>query len=304
MTEPASLDAAEQRLGHKFKDRRWLAEAFTHSSGKSEALPSNERLEFLGDSILGAVIARHLFRAHPEWDEGDLTRVKSAVVSAETLARASRALGLPDFFVVGKGLANQERFPTSLLANVFEALVAAIYLDGGDEAAERFVLTALGPTVEQVVNAGLARNWKSILQQYAQKVYAATPTYRVTREEGPDHVKRFEVVARIGERELGRGDGHSKKEAEQRAAEATLRALLGPRADATREGAGAAAFAAAAAPAGEAAAAEDAVGEHPAVASPATNEAHARPLVPLVNPPPRPPADEPPGEDEPLPPTM
>src|SRR5438132_4474411 len=143
MIDDNTLAAAERRLGYVFRDRRYLAEAFTHSSGKSEVLPSNERLEFLGDSVLGAIIARHLFLEHPDWDEGDLTRVKSAVVSAETLAAASRRLGLPDFFVVGKGLANQERFPTSLLANVFEALVAAIYLDGGYDAAERFVLSSL-----------------------------------------------------------------------------------------------------------------------------------------------------------------
>jgi ribonuclease-3 len=291
MLDDKILSAAEQRLGYAFRERRLLAQALTHSSGKSEAHPSNERLEFLGDSILGAVIARHLYLAHPEWDEGDLTRVKSAVVSAESLAAASRALSLPEFFVVGKGLANQERFPTSLLANVFEALVAAIYLDGGFEAADRFVVTALGATLEQIVNAGLAKNWKSILQQYAQKVFSATPTYRVTRELGPDHVKHFEVVARIGERELGRGEGSSKKEAEQRAAEATLRAILGPRADATREGAAAPEAAEAAAP------------ELPPLRLvQSESEVHIHPITPLVNPPPRPDVDEPPGADgEPVP---
>lgn len=279
MLDESSLAAAEARLGYAFRDRRLLAEALTHSSGKTDALPSNERLEFLGDSILGAIVARQLFLAQPDWDEGDLTRVKSAVVSAATLAEASLALGLPEFFVIGKGLAKEGRFPTSLLANVFEAVVAAIYLDGGFEAAERFVMASLGDVIDRVIHEGLARNWKSILQQYAQKTFSVTPTYRVTREEGPDHVKRFEVVACVGDRELGRGEGRSKKEAEQRAAEATLRALLGDAAEAVPQRAAAA----------------------PAPASAPTDEAHATPLPEspiLADPPPRPLPDEPP-EDEP-----
>ncbi len=228
--------AAEARLDYVFRDRALLAQALTHSSGKSETAPSNERLEFLGDSVLGAIVARHLYLSHPSWDEGELTRVKSAVVSAASLAEAARALGIVEFFAVGKGMSNQERYPTSLLANVFEALVAAIYLDGGFEAAERFVLGRLAERISGIASEEVAKNWKSILQQYAQKAWTITPTYRVTREVGPEHAKHFEVVARLGDRgEMGRGEGRSKKEAEQRAAEATLRAILGDRADEARE---------------------------------------------------------------------
>jgi ribonuclease-3 len=289
MLDRAIIEAAERRIGHAFRDPRRLVQALTHSSSKSDALPSNERLEFLGDSILGAIVARHLFVANPDWDEGELTRVKSAVVSAASLADASLALGLPEFFLVGKGLANQERFPTSLLANVFEALVAAIYLDGGMEAAERFVLSSLGPTIEEVVHEGLAKNWKSILQQYAHKAYGATPHYRVTREEGPDHGKRFEVSACVGDQEFGRGEGRSKKEAEQRAAESALRRLLGPRADLAAERGAERRGASEAPPPARGARAP-------------THEAHLTPLdrhaPPLGNPPPAPPADGPPGEDD------
>jgi ribonuclease-3 len=236
MPEPLErLAAAEERLGHRFRDRALLAQALTHSSGKSEAAPSNERLEFLGDSVLGAVVARHLFETQPGWDEGELTRVKSAVVSAATLAEAARALDLGALAVVGKGMSGRA-LPASLLANVFEAVTAAIYLDAGLEAAERFVLARLGATVERIAREEVAKNWKSILQQYAQRAFAVTPTYRTLAESGPEHQKRFLVIAMIGARgEVGRGEGRSKKEAEQRAAESTLRALLGPDADLAKE---------------------------------------------------------------------
>ncbi len=181
-------------------------------------------------------MARHLFLSHPGWDEGELTRVRSAAVSAASLAEAGRALELHRYVVVGKGMANQERLPPSILANVFEAVVAAIYLDGGFEAAERFVLGEVGSTIDAIAAEVVQKNWKSILQQYAQKTWGVTPTYRVVREVGPEHVKRFEVAAVAGGRgELGQGEGGSKKEAEQRAAEAALRALLGERADEARE---------------------------------------------------------------------
>jgi ribonuclease-3 len=232
----ARVAAVEERLGHRFRDRALLEQALRHSSGKSEALPSNERLEFLGDSVLGAIVAQHLYASQPGWDEGELTRVRSAVVSTASLAEASAALGIGPYVEVGKGMASQERLPMSLLADVFEAVVAAIYLDGGFAATERFVLATLAETIARTANEEVGKNWKSILQQYAQKHFAVTPTYRVVREVGPEHVKRFEVAALLGERgEMGRGEGRSKKEAEQRAAEDTLRRLLGARADEARE---------------------------------------------------------------------
>lgn len=230
------LALAEERLGLRFRDRGLLAQALTHSSGKSETAPSNERLEFLGDSILGAVIARRLYSQFPTWDEGELTRVKSAVVSAATLAEAAQTLSLGALAVTGKGMSGRA-LPSSLLANVFEAVVAATYLDQGFDAAEAFILAQLDGTVARIAREEISKNWKSILQQYAQKNLGATPTYRVITETGPEHVKSFEVAAVIGERgETGRGLGRSKKEAEQKAAEATLRGILGADADQVREG--------------------------------------------------------------------
>jgi len=228
--------AVEERIAYRFRDAGLLAQALTHSSGKSDTAPSNERLEFLGDSILGAVVARHLYLSHPSWDEGELTRVKSAVVSASSLAEVSRSLGLSQLCVVGKGMSKEARYPTSILANLVEALVAAIYIDGGFDAAERFVIAQLSDRMQSAASEEGHKNWKSILQQYAQKRWSVTPTYRVTREVGPEHVKRFEVVARLGERgEAGYGEGRSKKEAEQCAAESTLRSILGDRVDSARE---------------------------------------------------------------------
>ena len=214
------VDACQRRIGHVFRDPSLLVAAVTHASGARHRLASNERLEFLGDAILGFIVCERLFHAFPESLEGDLTRIKSVVVSRETCSRLSEQLGLADFLIVGKGLAFNR--PASVLSDLFESVVAAIYLDGGMEAVRPFVERLLGPEIDKVVSGELGSNHKSLLQQLAQRDYGLTPTYEVLAEEGPDHSKSFHVSAQIGTRRYQPAWGRNKKEAEQRAASNAL----------------------------------------------------------------------------------
>ncbi len=177
----------------------------THASGADTRLASNERLEFLGDSVLGLVTCEQVFHRFPEYEEGDLTKIKSVVVSRRTCARFSKALNLGDFLFLGKGMHVHTAVPPSLLANVFESLVAAIYLDGGLEEARKFILNYLMPEIEQVAEEAHAGNYKSLLQQVAQRQFDSTPQYVLLDEKGPDHSKCFKLAAVIGRRtQLGR----------------------------------------------------------------------------------------------------
>jgi ribonuclease-3 len=231
-----SLGDVEARLGYRFTKRALLERALTHGSVRSSGDPSNERLEFLGDAVLGLAMAEHLFRSRGGWQEGELTRVKSVAVSATALARALERAGLDGAIRVGRSLSRMGRLPDSLLANVFEAIVGALFLDGGLDAARTFSLAALAGEVEAAERRLLAVNWKSLLQQLAQRDLSLTPTYRLAATTGPDHEKQFHVVACLGEVEHGAGEGLTKKSAEQAAAEATLRQLLGARIEELREG--------------------------------------------------------------------
>lgn len=217
-----TLQKCQEMLDYQFKDLGLLERAMTHSSVKSPARPSNERMEFLGDAILGMIVSEHLFACFPEYTEGDLTRIKSVVVSAPTLARVSEAMGLSSYVAVGKGILKKRTIPRSILANLFEAIIAAIYLDGGMQYAKKFILEKISPEIEQVLQNQHMLNWKSILQQYAQKHFAATPTYQVMQENGPDHLKAFEIAARVNGRTFKPAWGNSKKEAEQNAAREAL----------------------------------------------------------------------------------
>ena len=222
---PEDLAACVGRIGYRFKDRRLLEEAVTHASGASHRLASNERLEFLGDSILGFVVCSRLYQEFPELLEGDLTRIKSAVVSRETCSRISIELGLVDFLIVGKGMAVNRPVPNSVLSDMFESLVAAIFLDGGIDPARSFLNTWIGPEIEKVVAGEEGSNHKSLLQQLAQGAYGIAPTYEVIDEVGPDHNKEFQVRAQIGRRRYSPAWGRNKKEAEQGAAEKALESL-------------------------------------------------------------------------------
>ena len=221
------LARCERRLNYEFSDKRLLRAALTHASGAEHRLASNERLEFLGDAILGLVVCELLFRQFPSYLEGDLTKVKSVVVSRQTCAKVSEALGLQEFLVLGKGMTTHPSVPPSLLADVFESLVAAIYLDGGIEAAREFITAYIGPEVELAAAGELGGNYKSLLQQFAQREFGSTPTYHLLDEKGPDHSKCFKIAAHFGGKRYQAAWGRNKKEAEQRAASNALSEIKG-----------------------------------------------------------------------------
>jgi len=215
-------------LRYQFRDPAYLRAALTHASGADHRLASNERLEFLGDAILGAIVCELLYRKFPDYLEGELTRVKSVVVSRRTCAQISRALGFDEFLVLGKGMGSQEGTPASVLADVFESLIGAIYLDGGMEAAQRFIVRHIEAEIDATVDGQGGVNYKSDLQQIAQRQFGATPTYQLLDEKGPDHSKCFQIAAVIGARRYEPAWGPNKKDAEQRAAKNALGQLDDP----------------------------------------------------------------------------
>ena len=223
----AKVDLCQERIGYTFRDRSLLEFALTHASGAENRLASNERLEFLGDAILGAIICELLYRKFPEYLEGDLTKIKSVVVSRQSCAKISASLGLQDCLIMGKGMANSPDIPPSLLGDVFESLVAAIYLDGGNDAVREFVQKHMGPEVVLAAAGELGGNHKSILQQFAQREFNNTPIYQLMDEKGPDHAKCFKVCAIVGGEAYQAAWGRNKKEAEQRAACNALAQLEG-----------------------------------------------------------------------------
>src|SRR5690349_21331094 len=159
-TQIPELERCERRIGYEFRDKGLLSAALTHASGAQHRLASNERLEFLGDAILGAVVCELLYCQYPEYLEGDLTKIKSVVVSRQTCAKISEALGLQEFLILGKGMTVHPSVPPSLLADVFESLAAAIYLDGGDAAARDFIQRYMGPEIELAAAGELGGNYK------------------------------------------------------------------------------------------------------------------------------------------------
>ncbi len=212
------LTKCQATIGHVFSDRSLLQLALTHASGASHRLASNERLEFLGDAILGEVVCETLYRLFPEADEGELTKIKSVVVSRQTCAKVSIEGGLQEFLILGKGMAANPDVPPSVLANVFEAILAAIYLDGGKDVAAAFVARYIGPEIEVAVASETGENYKSQLQQLAQRDYATTPGYELLDVKGPDHSKCFKIRAQVAKSSFQPAWGRNKKQAEQRAA--------------------------------------------------------------------------------------
>lgn len=225
--EAEILEECQNAIGYRFQRPELLRAALTHTSGADTRLSSNERMEFLGDSVLGLVCCEQLYIRFPEYQEGDLTKIKSAVVSRRTCARISRILNLGEFLFLGKGMHFQATMPANLLADVYESLVGAIFLDGGLEPARAFVLKYLNPEIELVAEAAHAGNYKSMLQQIAQKEYNATPQYHVLDEQGPDHNKCFKLSAVIGRYHYPAAWGPTKKEAEQKAAMNALAMING-----------------------------------------------------------------------------
>jgi len=212
------IDRAEGILGIRFNDRALLGLALRHASHSDSRLDSNERLEFLGDAILGAVVCDRIFERFPDLLEGEMTKIKSAAVSRRTCARVASRLGLEDLLVLGKGMQGQDRLPSSLAAAVLESVAGALYLDQGYDAARAWLVGLLDPLIEQAARSGHQQNFKSVLQQHAQQHLDGPPTYRVLDEKGPDHAKAFKVAVELGGELYAASWGQSKKQAEQQAA--------------------------------------------------------------------------------------
>ena len=225
-----NLSDLETALGFTFRDKSLLTRALTHRSYLNENpdLPflDNERLEFLGDAILDFAAAEFLYQRFPEMSEGDLTSLRAAVVKGETLARFANDLGLPQFLLMSRGEdAAGGRIRAALLAGAFEALIGALYLDQGLDAARNLILRFLSAEAERAHHQRLDRDPKSMLQEMSQGALQVTPQYRLVETRGPDHAKEFTIAVIIQDREYGRGMGRSKQIAEQEAARVALETL-------------------------------------------------------------------------------
>ena len=223
--QASKLARCQKIIGYEFQDDSYLLSALTHASGASSRLASNERLEFLGDAVLGLTVCQWLFEEYPEYNEGDLTKIKSAVVSRRSCGKIACELGLDECLIVGRGVTKNRSFPKSLVSDVFESVVAAIYLDGGIKIVQERIKTWLDAEVKQAVEGQGANNFKSTLQQYAQRELASTPVYRLIKESGPDHRKSFLIAAMIADRQFAAAWGSNKKDAEQHAASNALAEL-------------------------------------------------------------------------------
>ena len=213
-----TLQQVEQIIGHQFSDRGILVEALTHASSVDDRLLSNERLEFLGDSVLALVICEVLFERFGDYLEGNLTKIKSMLVSRGTCSRICIEIGLNKHLKVGKGMVSSRALTGSLAAGVLESVIAAIYLDSGYEAASKFITTRFASLLDKADAEHSQGNFKSVLQQHAQEHFNAAPTYILLDEKGPDHDKCFELGVALAERHFKSAWGSNKKEAEQKAA--------------------------------------------------------------------------------------
>lgn len=213
----------EAVTGHVFKNVDLITEAVTHSSyaneNKMHSMPCNERLEFLGDSVLSIIISEYLFTHKPIIDEGDMTRIRAALVCETTLAGAARSIDLGSVLLLGHGEARTGgRNRSSVLADAMEAVLAALYLDSGYDAARSWILNLLDKDLKKALAGRLHHDYKTSLQELIQSKSNEKLVYELVREEGPDHDKVFEVVIKFSDKIIGSGIGKSKKEAEQQAA--------------------------------------------------------------------------------------
>jgi ribonuclease-3 len=227
----ASLRQLEHRIGYIFHDRQLLLSSLTHRSHANTvdtAQPSYERLEFLGDSVLGLVVAEQLYRDHPGIMEGDLTKIKALLVSEATLSIIGREMGINNHLILS---ADEERAGgkerSSIISDALEAIIGAVYLDGGLAEARKIILNFIYIKKEDVTSDATRRNYKGELLEYVQSRGEGMPRYDVVAEVGPDHDKVFTVSVSILGRQVGIGSGSSKKEAEQRAAASALQSTLG-----------------------------------------------------------------------------
>ena len=226
----ADLAALEQTLGISFNDLSFLEQALVHRSYINEnpglALASNERLEFLGDAVLGLVITEKLYLEYPQCSEGEMTKLRSALVRRDTLARIARTISLGNYLYLGKGEeASGGRYKLANLAGALEAVIAAVFLDQGSTTARDLVLRLLNKELQKVVSHGVKTEYKSQLQELIQSRQQPTPTYHLAEAVGPAHDRKFTVEVRVGNTVLGRGSGKSKKAAETGAARLALERL-------------------------------------------------------------------------------
>lgn len=217
-------------IGIVFKDTALLEQALVHSSYINEnpghVTGHNERLEFLGDAVLGWIVSEHIYREFPDFNEGDMTRLRATLVRRETLANIARSIGLGDYLYMGRGEeASGGRNKTANLAGAMEALIAAVYRDRGVTVTRKFVLKLLEDEWEKAAHTGLKDDYKSMLQIVTQSKFQVIPVYRVVSQTGPDHDKVFTVEVSANNNVLGSGTGKNKKMAETRAARSALQRL-------------------------------------------------------------------------------
>jgi ribonuclease-3 len=228
-----NFDQFEKKIGFSFRNRKFLETAFTHRSYLNEnRAPSagwrrehNERLEFLGDAVLELVVTEFLFAKYPEKPEGDLTAYRAALVNTQSISAAAQKLGMNDFLLLSRGEARDTgRARQIILANAFEAMIGALYLDQGYNAAKDFIGKQLFGMADEIVEKKLWQDAKSRFQEVAQELMGITPSYKLLDQSGPDHDKRFLIGAYVGPEKISIGEGKSKQEAEQDAAQKALQA--------------------------------------------------------------------------------
>jgi ribonuclease-3 len=219
------LDRCQQILGYQFTNLPLLEQALTHSSVAPTRMESNERLEFLGDAVLGLVVVDQLFGQCDDLMEGGMTKVKSSVVSRQTCSAVAEATGLADLAWRSKGISRGGALPSSVSAAVLESVIGAVYIDGGMEPARKFILEHMQPYIDEALANEHQQNYKSLLQQEAQRLWGRVPVYQLLDEKGPDHSKCFEIAVAIGGRNFRSAWGKNKKEAEQEAARRALAEL-------------------------------------------------------------------------------
>lgn len=225
-----ALKELEAYIGYRFEDHGLLDNALTHRSFVNENSASpckdNERLEFLGDAVLELTVSDMLMKKFPDLAEGELSKLRASVVNEQPLAKLARSFRIGEFLLLGRGEeASGGRTKPSLLANAFESVVAAMYLDGGFDRTAAFIGRLFEPLIEAGAAAAVYRDYKTAAQEICQNLFRELPRYIVISETGPDHEKRFETSLVIGERVIATGRGRSKKEAEQQAAKETLEVL-------------------------------------------------------------------------------
>ena len=221
----SNIELFEQKINYEFKNKEYILEALTHSSYSNENknYPFNERLEFLGDSVLSIVISDYLFKKETKLPEGELTKIRANIVCEESLSEVSKNIHLGKYMLLGKGEeATGGRERISILADALEAVIAAIYLDGGIKCAREFILTNMEKIINDSIKGKIFRDYKTCLQEVLQSNGENNIWYKLIEEKGPDHIKRFVMEVGINDTVLGVGEGKSKKDAEQVAAKCAL----------------------------------------------------------------------------------